>query len=95
MAGGVEVRANAAKDVFLGSCPLYVELFEGDISNSGKLGSGQPRRLWCENPRVSTPLKSLPEIFDLLGPKLDFLMPTGKVYREVQYPVVSFPPTGR
>ena len=32
MAGGVEVRANAAEDVFLGSCPLYVELFEGDIS---------------------------------------------------------------
>ena len=48
-----------------------------------------------ENPRVSTPLKSLPEIFDLLGPKLDFLMPTGKGYREVQYPVVFFSTTGR
>ena len=70
MAGGEEVRANAAEDIFLGSCPLDMELFKGDIADPVILGPGQRRRQWCENPRVSTPPESLPKVLDLLGPEL-------------------------
>ena len=45
MAGVMDIRANAAEDVFLGACPLDVELFEGYITNSVIFGSGQLERL--------------------------------------------------
>ena len=91
----MEVRTNSPEDVFLGTRPLYVKVFERNIRNSVILGSRQLGRLWCENPRVSTPLKSLPEIFDLLGPKLDTERPTRKRFGEVQDPVVGLPPARR